>query len=310
MTWWRRILLQTVVWLTSAATLVAGAPHVLCQCARGARESSAPQTDGPKSCCCCPDTNQEENSPPSCCSITPTKSDDDDWAGVASARPPEDDGGSPHGSPGGRPGKAVCPRGCAADRADALKTPNPLAPSRRGAMPGLCRRRLIGTSCFCTSSFSAIRIDPSKSRSAHARFLRARNGSPVACQRPRFHPTIPFPSHDGVAMSNDRFEQEGGLRALPGLGFWGKAWWWFHFLILVKIARLRFLAVLARHRPGHRQMGHAAQVLRSLDAHRVRRASGRRRHRVFLPDAPGHRARQSQGEVPHLLHAALEAQEG
>jgi membrane fusion protein, copper/silver efflux system len=37
---------------------------------------------------------------------------------------------------------------------------------------------------------------------------------------------------------------EGGLRAPPGLGFWGKAWWWFHFLILVKLARLRFIGIL------------------------------------------------------------------
>jgi multidrug efflux pump subunit AcrA (membrane-fusion protein) len=37
---------------------------------------------------------------------------------------------------------------------------------------------------------------------------------------------------------------EGGLRAPPGLGFWGKAWWWFHFLILVKLARLRFIGLL------------------------------------------------------------------
>jgi Cu(I)/Ag(I) efflux system membrane fusion protein len=37
---------------------------------------------------------------------------------------------------------------------------------------------------------------------------------------------------------------EGGLRAPAHLGFWGKAWWWFHFLILVKLARLRFIAIL------------------------------------------------------------------
>lgn len=37
---------------------------------------------------------------------------------------------------------------------------------------------------------------------------------------------------------------EGGLRAPPGLDFWGKTWWWFHFLILVKLARLRFIALL------------------------------------------------------------------
>lgn len=38
---------------------------------------------------------------------------------------------------------------------------------------------------------------------------------------------------------------EGGLRAPPGLSPLGKIWWWFHFLILVKLARLRFIAILA-----------------------------------------------------------------
>ena len=38
---------------------------------------------------------------------------------------------------------------------------------------------------------------------------------------------------------------EGGLRAPPGLGPLAKAWWWFHFVVLVKLARLRFIAVLA-----------------------------------------------------------------
>src|SRR5437762_13299304 len=45
-------------------------------------------------------------------------------------------------------------------------------------------------------------------------------------------------------MAKHAIEQEGGLRAPPGLSFWGKAWWWFHFLILVNLARLRFVAVL------------------------------------------------------------------
>lgn len=40
-------------------------------------------------------------------------------------------------------------------------------------------------------------------------------------------------------------EDEGGLRAPPGLSGWRKAWWWFDFIILVKLARLRFIAVLA-----------------------------------------------------------------
>ncbi|HEY7153127.1 MAG TPA: efflux RND transporter periplasmic adaptor subunit [Gemmataceae bacterium] len=39
-------------------------------------------------------------------------------------------------------------------------------------------------------------------------------------------------------------DDEGGLRAPPELGPLGKAWWWFHFVILVKLARLRFIAVL------------------------------------------------------------------
>ena len=37
---------------------------------------------------------------------------------------------------------------------------------------------------------------------------------------------------------------EGGLKAPPGLGPLGKLWWWFHFAILVKLARLRFIVVL------------------------------------------------------------------
>jgi membrane fusion protein, copper/silver efflux system len=37
---------------------------------------------------------------------------------------------------------------------------------------------------------------------------------------------------------------EGGLRAPPGLGFGGKTWWWFHILILVNLARLRFVLIL------------------------------------------------------------------
>lgn len=44
----------------------------------------------------------------------------------------------------------------------------------------------------------------------------------------------------GVTQRDD----EGGLRAPPGLTGWRKAWWWFDFIILVKLARLRFIAVL------------------------------------------------------------------
>src|SRR5579863_4571988 len=43
----------------------------------------------------------------------------------------------------------------------------------------------------------------------------------------------------------DGLIDEGGLRAPPELEGWRKAWWWFDFIILVKLARLRFIAVLA-----------------------------------------------------------------
>jgi Cu(I)/Ag(I) efflux system membrane fusion protein len=48
----------------------------------------------------------------------------------------------------------------------------------------------------------------------------------------------------------DHFEEplspddEGGLRAPPGVTGWRKAWWWFDFIILVKLARLRFIGIL------------------------------------------------------------------
>ncbi|MHB1424311.1 MAG: efflux RND transporter periplasmic adaptor subunit [Gemmataceae bacterium] len=56
-------------------------------------------------------------------------------------------------------------------------------------------------------------------------------------ERNAFHRREPI--ENGDARNN-----EGGLRAPPGLGLLGKAWWWFHFVILVKLARLRFIAVL------------------------------------------------------------------
>ena len=39
-------------------------------------------------------------------------------------------------------------------------------------------------------------------------------------------------------------DDEGGLHAPPGLSSWRRFWWWFDFLVLVKLARLRFIAVL------------------------------------------------------------------
>jgi Cu(I)/Ag(I) efflux system membrane fusion protein len=39
-------------------------------------------------------------------------------------------------------------------------------------------------------------------------------------------------------------QDEGGLRPPPGLSYWRRVWWWFDFLILVKLARLRFVGIL------------------------------------------------------------------
>lgn len=50
------------------------------------------------------------------------------------------------------------------------------------------------------------------------------------------------PLHPGPPNSEP--PDEGGLKAPPGLSYWRKVWWWFDFVILVKLARLRFVAVL------------------------------------------------------------------
>jgi multidrug efflux pump subunit AcrA (membrane-fusion protein) len=50
--------------------------------------------------------------------------------------------------------------------------------------------------------------------------------------------------HLGAAENGGPGNGEGGLRAPPELGRLGKAWWWLHFAILVKLARLRFIAIL------------------------------------------------------------------
>jgi Cu(I)/Ag(I) efflux system membrane fusion protein len=50
--------------------------------------------------------------------------------------------------------------------------------------------------------------------------------------------------HTTHYTSDELTNDEGGLRAPPGLSGWRKAWWWFDFIILVKLARLRFIAVL------------------------------------------------------------------
>src|SRR5262249_17786378 len=47
------------------------------------------------------------------------------------------------------------------------------------------------------------------------------------------------------ANQMDNFSRdEGGLHAPPDLKGWKKAWWWFDFIVLVNLARLRFIAIL------------------------------------------------------------------
>src|SRR5437899_11025070 len=47
-----------------------------------------------------------------------------------------------------------------------------------------------------------------------------------------------------IRPTNVATQDEGGLRPPPGLSYWQRVWWWFDFVILVKIARLRFVAIL------------------------------------------------------------------
>lgn len=54
-----------------------------------------------------------------------------------------------------------------------------------------------------------------------------------------------LPRNTRVAHFNSPPIDEGGLRAPPELTGWRKAWWWFDFIILVKLARLRFIGILA-----------------------------------------------------------------
>lgn len=50
--------------------------------------------------------------------------------------------------------------------------------------------------------------------------------------------------HQPLDVPQIGIEDEGGLRAPPDLHGWRKAWWWFDFIILVKLARLRFIGIL------------------------------------------------------------------
>lgn len=53
-----------------------------------------------------------------------------------------------------------------------------------------------------------------------------------------------FDDHRSRSRSADTPLDEGGLRAPLGLKGWRRAWWWFDFIVLVNLARLRFVFVL------------------------------------------------------------------
>ena len=55
----------------------------------------------------------------------------------------------------------------------------------------------------------------------------------------------PSSQSDPVLPEESRGNDEGGLRAPPHLKGWRKLWWWFDFIVLVKLARLRFIGILA-----------------------------------------------------------------
>ena len=121
-----------------------------------------------------------------------------------------------------------------------------------------------------------------------------------------------LPSQHDAAPMRRLADDEGGLRAPPDLHGWRKAWWWFDFIILVKLARLRFIAILVVIGVIITQWDTLTAYYDKMDARHVveprRSALGRR---IFLPDASRRWfATTTKGEMPDLLHAALETQEG
>lgn len=78
----RHALMHCFVWLTAAATLLAGTPHVQCRCPRGTLKPARLASVGMESCCCCSQPGEAEpgkaapdeaapgeadDAPPSCC---------------------------------------------------------------------------------------------------------------------------------------------------------------------------------------------------------------------------------------------------
>ena len=63
----RRALVHSFVWLTAAATLLAGTPHVQCRCPSGVLKPVCFAPVGMETCCCCSESGESDDTPPSCC---------------------------------------------------------------------------------------------------------------------------------------------------------------------------------------------------------------------------------------------------
>src|SRR5262245_41891952 len=78
----RTVLLHFLVWLTSATTLVAGTPLLLCACPQDRIKTPNPTTNSTAVCCCC--RVVEKPTQTTCCKEKSKSTDDD---GTPSVRP-------------------------------------------------------------------------------------------------------------------------------------------------------------------------------------------------------------------------------
>jgi|GEM_PF-6339520 len=68
MRWLRKALLHSLVWLTAAATLLAGTPQLQCRCpSGGAKAACVVSPVAVDACCCCSKAPDDQDPPPSCC---------------------------------------------------------------------------------------------------------------------------------------------------------------------------------------------------------------------------------------------------
>ena len=103
MRWLRTILSQFFIYLTAAATILAGTPMVQCACPRGSLKAARLASDAAEKCCCCSKDSHQQNPLPSCCQ---------------QLQMPEDDGNGPAYRHDGCQKVVVQPHDAAAPRVD------------------------------------------------------------------------------------------------------------------------------------------------------------------------------------------------